>query len=610
MSRLVTRTKNKAQETVEDLYKDIERRIDAAQPGLCPVDIAAAFLRICYGQSCGKCTPCRIGLKQMKLMMDSILDGTGTLETIELLEETAETIMNSADCAIGSEAAKMVLKGIRGFRDDYEEHVLHGRCHAKVLQPVPCVALCPAHVDVPGYISLIHEGRYTDAVNLIRKDNPFPAACGLICEHPCEIHCRRTLVDDGINIRGLKRYAVEHEEEFTPPAPMDATGKKVAVIGGGPSGLTAAYYLSIMGHSVTVYEQRKKAGGMLRYGIPNYRLPKDILDKEIEGLLKTGFRLVTDVSVGKDIQMEDIRREYDAIYIAIGAHMDRKMGIEGEDAGGVVSAVEMLRAIGDGQVEDFSGMRAAVVGGGNVAMDVARSAIRMGAKDVKIVYRRGKEDMTALPEEVEGAIADGCEVMEMHAPVRVEKDEKGNVCALWVKPQIAGEVQGGRPVPADSDKEQIRVACDRVLVAIGQSVDSKLFGEAGIALARGRIDAEDTGCVKGEAGIFSGGDCVTGPATVIRAIAGGKTAAANIDEFLGFKHRIESKVRLPEISLSDHVPFGRVNMTERSAIDRRDDFELMEYCMSDQEARQESSRCLHCDHFGYGCFREGRTVRW
>ena len=184
MSRLIIVTENEAQKTVEGLYRDLERRIQASQPGLCPVDLAEAFLHICHAQSCGKCTPCRVGLGQLENLMESVLDGSADMETLKTIEKTADAIYHSADCAIGFEAAKMVLRGIRGFYDDYAEHVQHGRCFAKQSQPVPCVSLCPAHVDVPGYISLIHEGRFAEAVQLIRKDNPFPAACGLNCEHP------------------------------------------------------------------------------------------------------------------------------------------------------------------------------------------------------------------------------------------------------------------------------------------------------------------------------------------------------------------------------------------------------------------------------------------
>ena len=610
MSRLSIFTQNAAQHTVEELYKDVERRIQASQPGLCPVDLCASFLHLSHAQSCGKCTPCRIGLGQLERLIDDVLEGRGQPDTLDKIEETAESIFYSADCAIGSEAARMVLKSIRGFRDDFEEHIKHGRCSGLQTQPVPCVWQCPAQVDIPGYISLIHEGRYADAVQLIRKDNPLPATCGLICEHPCEVRCRRTLVDDPINIRGLKRFAVEHEGEIPAPKILDKTGKKVAVIGGGPAGLSAAYYLSIMGHEVEVYEQRKQLGGMLRYGIPSYRLPRHILDHEIEGLKKAGFRVHTEVSIGQDITLEELRKQYDALFVSIGAHVDRKIGIDGEDANGVISAVEMLRAIGDGNYPDFTGMDIVVVGGGNVAMDVARSAIRCGAKTVTIVYRRRKIDMTALPEEVEGAIADGCEILEMHAPISIEKDQDGNACGLKVQPQIVGPVQDGRPKPMNADTEPFVLPCDRVLVAVGQGIDSQRFGEYGIPVSRGRIDAFDTSGIKDLDGIFAGGDCVTGPATVIRAIAAGKVAAANIDEYLGYHHEITSDVVLPPVRFDDHSPCGRVNMAERPAAERIHDFDLMEICMTEQEACQESGRCLHCDHFGYGIFKGGREAKW
>ena len=293
MSRLSIITENKAQTTVEELYKDLERRISASPPGLCPVDLASSFLKMCHAQSCGKCVPCRVGLGQLEKLMEDVLDGNATLETIDLIESTASSIFYSADCAIGYEAALMVLKGIKGFRNDFEEHVLRGRCICELNQPVPCVSQCPAGVDIPGYVALVAEGNYADAVRLIRKDNPLPSVCGLICEHPCEVRCRRTLMDDPINIRGLKRFAVEHAGEVPVPEPAEATGKRVAVIGGGPGGISAAYYLRLMGHDVTIYEQRKQLGGMLRYGIPSYRLPREALDKEIEQLLSTGIHVKT-----------------------------------------------------------------------------------------------------------------------------------------------------------------------------------------------------------------------------------------------------------------------------------------------------------------------------
>ncbi len=610
MSRLSIITENKAQTTVEELYKDLERRISASPPGLCPVDLASSFLKMCHAQSCGKCVPCRVGLGQLEKLMEDVLDGNGTLETIDLIESTASSIFYSADCAIGYEAALMVLKGIKGFRNDFEEHVLRGRCICELNQPVPCVSQCPAGVDIPGYVALVAEGNYADAVRLIRKDNPLPSVCGLICEHPCEVRCRRTLMDDPINIRGLKRFAVEHAGEVPVPEPAEATGKKVAVIGGGPGGISAAYYLRLMGHDVTIYEQRKQLGGMLRYGIPSYRLPRETLDREIEQLLSTGIHVKTGVTVGESPNILELRSQYDAVYIAIGAHTDRKIGIEGEDAEGVISAVELLRGIGDSQLPDFTGKDIIVIGGGNVAMDVARSAIRLGAKRLRIAYRRRREDMTAMPEEVEGAIAEGCELVELHAPLRIEEDAEGKVAALWVKPQIIGPVVNGRPKPMDSGQPEVRLACDMVLVAIGQGIESKNFEKYGIPVKRGVIDALNWSGVKDISGVFAGGDCVTGPATVIRAIAAGKVAAANIDEFLGYHYVISTDVQIPKVRMDTRKSCARVNMKERSVCERVKDFQLIECGMTEEEAMQESRRCLRCDRFGFGSFKGGRVEQW
>lgn len=610
MSRLSIITQNKAQTTVEELYKDVERRIAASPSGLCPVDLAASFLKMCHAQSCGKCVPCRVGLGQIEALLEDVLNGKGSLESIDLIEKTAESVYYSADCAIGYEAAKMILKGVNGFRDDFEEHVLHGKCICELNQPVPCVAQCPAGVDIPGYIALIESGRYADAVKLIRKDNPMPAVCGLICEHPCEVRCRRSMMDDPINIRSLKRFAIDNAGVVPHPPTATATGKKVAIIGGGPGGLSAAYYLAIMGHNVTIFEQRKQLGGMLRYGIPNYRLPRTQLDDEINGILSLGIKVQFNSHIGEKPSVLDLKQQFDAVYIAIGAHTDKKIGIEGEDAQGVISAVELLRGIGDDEMPIFDGKDIIVIGGGNVAMDVARSAIRLGARRVRIAYRRRQVDMTAMRDEVEGAIQEGCEVIDLNGPLRIEKDADGKVAALWVKPQIIGAFSNGRPKPKDSIQEELRLPCDTVIVAIGQGIESKDFESKGIPVKRGVIDALNWSGVKDIPGVFAGGDCVTGPATVIRAIAAGKVAAANIDEYLGFDHTITVDVDVPKIRLDDRKTCGRVNCKERNASVRANDFELIECGMTLEEAQQESQRCLRCDHFGFGIFKGGRIDKW
>ena len=611
MSRLSIETPGRAQNVLDGLHRDMERRIGASAYGLCPVDMSLNYLRLCHAQTCGKCVPCRIGLGQLEVLIEQVLDRTATMETINIIERTAKVIADSAGCAIGYEAAHMVLKGIRGFREDYEEHVQHGRCISVLSYPVPCVSACPAHVDVPGYVALVNEGRYEEAVKLIRKDNPFPSACAYVCEHPCEAHCRRAMVDDAINICGLKRFAVDHAKAEPAKILYEKTGKTVGIIGGGPGGLTAAYYLAQMGHQVTVYEQRPKLGGMLRYGIPDYRLPQEVLERDIEHILTTGINVITDVSIGRDVTMEDIQKSYDAVYISIGAHNDKKIGIEGEDAENVVSAVSLLRRIDEGNAPDFTGKRICVIGGGNVSMDATRTAKRLGAESVTCVYRRRVDDMTAMAEEIEEAMAEGCQILPLQAPARIEKDAEGKVAALWTVPQIIGPYgKDGRPKPIPADVPEFRIACDYVIVAIGQAIDARPFEAIGIKTFKGMIQAEDTSSVADVDNVFAGGDAVSGPATVIRAVAAGKVAAANIDAYLGFEHKIKTDVVVPPAHLTNAPPCGRVNLKSHCTPDCKGNFDLVVEGMSRKEADQESERCLRCDYFGFGSFRGGRTGEW
>ncbi len=611
MERLTIETPNRGQKVLEGLYRDAERRISASPPGLCPVDMALNFLRMCHAQTCGKCIPCRIGLGQLTTLLESVLDGTASMDTIKLIERTAAVIQDTADCAIGYEAARMVLQGVKGFKDDYIEHVQRGRCISKLKLSVPCATVCPAHVDVPGYIALVKAGRYEDAVRLIRKDNPFPSVCGYVCEHPCESRCRRHMVDDAVNICGIKRYAVDHAGKIPTPKKADSTGKKVAVIGGGPGGLTAAYFLTLMGHTVTVYEQRHKLGGMLRYGIPDYRLPQNVLDRDIKYILDTGINVKFDTNVGTDLSIDTLKKEYDAVYLSIGAHDNKMLRIKGEDSKNVVSAVEMLRNVGEGNIPDLKGKNVVVIGGGNVAMDATRTSLRLGAKTVTCVYRRRIEDMTALPEEIEEAQGEGARILPMHAPDHIEADDKGCVTALWAKPQIIGAIDAsGRPSVSGADKPLLKISCDYIIVAIGQSIHSKPFEENGMSTERGAIKAEESSFVTGSGNVFAGGDAVSGPATVIRAVAAGKVAADNIDSFLGFHHTISVDVQVPPPHLSNAPACGRVNLTSRT-IDKIDgDFKLVSIGMSEQEAQQECGRCLRCDHFGYGIFKGGRNNQW
>ncbi len=610
MSRLELRSPNQAQLVVEGLYKDLERRIESSPPGLCPVDMSRAFLEICHAQSCGKCVPCRVGLGQLKNLITDVLDGKATIRTLTEIHETAKSIMESADCAIGYEAANMVYKGVIGFKDDYVEHIMYHRCLSTLKQPVPCVSRCPARVDIPGYIALVREGRYEDAIRLIRKDNPFPTTCGFICEHPCEALCRRNMIDDAVNIRGLKRMAADAAGYVAPPECAESTGKNIAVVGGGPGGLSAAYFLQLMGHQVTVYEMLPKLGGMLRYGIPNYRLPKERLDDDIQAILDTGVKVDCGKVIGKDYSIVDLKEKYDAVLITIGASTDKKLGLEGEDAKGVISAVQFLRNVGYGTQESLEGKEVAVIGGGNVSMDAVRTSVRLGAKKVSIVYRRRVADMTALPDEILGAEAEGVEIKTLMAPSRIEKDEEGNVKGIWVTPQMISNIKGGRASVKPTGEDDVFISCQTLIVAIGQDIEYQHFEEAGVPVQRGKINVEKFGGFEEMPGVFAGGDCATGPSTVISAIAAGKVIAANIDEYLGYHHEITADVEIPEPKLEDKPACGRVNLTEREAGERVKDFEGVENCMTEKEACQEAGRCLRCDHFGYGIFKGGRDTKW
>ncbi|HJG36485.1 NAD(P)-binding protein [Enorma phocaeensis] len=593
-----------------EMCANTSRRLGANARGTCPVDMTRALVGVAHAQSCGKCTPCRVGLGAMTDMLEQIIGGTAEAGTIERLEDLAEQIRVSSDCAVGYQAAEQVLMSIKAFRDDFEYHAETGGCLRSSSQGVPCVVSCPAHVDIPGYIALTAAGRYEEAVELIRKDNPFPSACAYVCEHPCEETCRRTMVDDAVNIRGIKRYAVDHAAAPRPCDRGPATGKRVAIVGAGPSGLTCGYFLARMGHEVVAFEQREKAGGMLRYGIPNYRLPKTILDDEIASIEAAGVEIRCGVTVGTDVTLEELQRDFDVVYIAMGAHGDKKLRMPGEDAEGVVPAVKMLREIGLGHAPDYTGLDVCVVGGGNVAMDAARSAVRCGAKSVTVVYRRRTADMTALPEEIEGTIADGCEIADLMAPLEILTDEQGHVCALKAQPQIIGPVKRGRPAPIEAEREPHEYPCQVVIVAIGQDIQSDYFAEKGLPTSWKQFDVDESLAVPEHPGIFSGGDCMRGPATVILAIADGKKAARSIDTYLGFHHAVSVDITLPTPRLDDRVPCGRSVLGERAAEERVRDFDLVEYGLSEQEIRQETLRCLNCDHFGCGILHEEGRMSW
>lgn len=581
-------------------------------PGMCPLVMYRTILQMSINQSCGKCIPCRDGLVEAERYLKRIIEGDAKIEDLDELKTLCEMISETADCAVGVVAANTVLDSLKDFSDEYESHIRNQRCIENVNQTVPCITLCPAHVDVPGYVALIKEGDYAGAINMIRDRNPFPTACAMVCEHPCEKKCRRTIIDHPINIRGLKKFAVDSitADKVATPKPNVSTGKKIAVVGAGPSGLTAAYFLALMGHKVEVFDEHEKLGGMLRYGIPEYRLPKARLDEDINAILKAGdIEVHTNTKIGRDVSVEELENGFDAIYLGLGAQLGNRMPVNNGDSENVVPAADFLQAVARGEAPDLKGKKVALIGGGNVAMDAARTAVRLGAKTVN-VFTRKRDDYTALESEIESAMQEGIRFTTLLSFLHLEADKAnpGRISAVWLQPEIVGEYdEFGFVKTEHSTKYPYRAVCDYLIMGVGQRCDVKAFEEAGIPTNRGRILA-DTACViEGREKFFSGGDCVTGPSTAINAIAAGQVAAHNIDEFLGYHHKIFCEAKAPDPMPNKCIPTGRAEIEERDPFERRNDFLHVETPMTVEEAEREAGRCLRCDYYGCGCMEGGRA---
>lgn len=570
----------------------------------CMVDLAKFFLEFVQSESCGKCAPCRIGTKRMLEILQRITRGEGREGDIELLVELGNSIKETALCGLGQTAPNPVLSTIRYFREEYEAHIKDKKCPASVcaaLFNAPCQNTCPANVDVPIYIDLIRQGRFAEAYEEILRENPFPVVCGRVCNHPCESRCRRAQLDEPLAIRELKRFAADYAVSLNGSRPRPekkpATGKKVAIVGAGPAGLTCAYYLALQGHGVTVFEALPVAGGMLAVGIPSYRLPKDSLRKDIELIESLGVDIRTGVKVGTDISWEKLKSEYDAIFVAIGAHKDQRLNIPGQDLDGVMPGVTFLRKLNLGEKLDFTGKKIVVVGGGNVAMDAARSAVRLGAESVTVLYRRRKEDMPAQQEEINAALEEGIVLKTMVNP----KELKGNgkverVTCVRMRP---GEFDSsGRRRTYPIEGSEFDIPCDVFIPAIGQVPDADVFAEIGVEIERGnRFVVNSRTMETNVPGVFAGGDCVSGPATVVEAIGSGKKAAKAIDKYLGGDGNVVPRSKharkLSGPIIEEKMP--RVHGRVLSPSERKNSFVEVEMGFDASAAQREAQRCLRCD---------------
>jgi len=570
----------------------------------CMVDTARYFMDFIQDESCGKCVPCRVGTKRMLEILEHITRGEGQEGDIELLEELGAQIKETAMCGLGQTAPNPVLSTIRYFRDEYEEHIKNKYCRAGVCSDLflsPCENACPASVNVPGYMGLISAGRYIDAYNLIRQENPFPAICGRICTHPCESKCRRAQLDEAISISDLKRfvadYAFKHEEESTKDIVFPKNGKSVGIIGAGPSGLTCGYYLARLGYEVDIYEAAPVAGGLLAFGIPEYRLPKDVLKHEIKLIEQVGVKIHLNTEVGNDVSFAGLRKKHHSIYIATGTQLSNKINIPGEDLEGVVHGLNFLRNVNLGQDVKI-GETVAIIGGGNTAIDAARTALRLGAKKVNVLYRRTIQDMPADAREICDMIEEGIEIIPLVAPTRfIGKDKIEAIECVRMK--VSGFDSAGRRKPKIEEESNFTLKVDMVIPAVSQSSDLPFVGMDDVELTEwGTFITDKDTLMTTMDGVFAGGDVARGSDVAITAIADGKKAASSIDLYLGGKGVLNKgeAIAIPAPADQDElVEHARFPMEVLDPEKRKDCFCEVVQGYHKLNAIAESMRCLRCD---------------
>ena len=575
----------------------------------CMVDVARYFVGFTSAESCGKCTACREGLAQALRLLTAIANGEADEQVLDDLEALAGFIRDASLCGLGQTAANPVLTTLRYFRDEYLEHIRERRCAAGACEHLYlalCENSCPLHMNIPGYLALLKANRIEEAFELTLRDNPFPGSIGRVCHFHCQMRCRREDIDQAVAQNEIHRYLADtmykmgREKqvykrllaERLPP-----TGKRIAIVGAGPAGLTAAFYLVRLGHAVTVYDEHRKAGGIMRYGIPAYRLPHEVMDKEVDFIRKLGVRFEFGRRLGRDVALPDLRRSNDAVVIAIGAQKDQASGLPGESLEGVYPGYHFLEAFNMGRAR-VPGKATLVIGGGNVAIDAARTLWRLGA-DVTVTYRRGRSEMPANAAELAGAEAEGVRFMYLLAPEALVGDARGHVRAVRFQKMTPGPLdRSGRPTPVPTG-QAVEVPCDAVLLAIGERVASDDLPRAGIDCARnGTIKVDAFTQQTRAAGVYAVGDAVTGPATASEAMGLAKRAARSIDAALMGEDRFSRLFRPFGYSMDvpgDPVRSARIAVREIPVRERRGNFVEITQGYSGQQALGESRRCLRCD---------------
>jgi NADH-quinone oxidoreductase subunit F len=579
----------------------------------CMVEIARFFLSFTQSESCGKCAPCRLGTTQLLEILTRITQGKGRIEDIQTINELGETIIASSLCGLGQTAPKPALSTVRYFLKEYEDHILEHRCAGATCDFMvisACQHACPAGIDVPNYVAAIASGKYERAVEIIRERNPFPAVCGRICIHPCELKCRRGELDEPVAIRSLKRYAADwyfdHIGKAKEPFPV-TKDYKAAVVGGGPAGLTCAYFLAEMGYGVTVFEAQSVAGGMLGIAIPEFRLPRKVIQAEVEHIQSRGVEIRYNSPIDARHTVNDLLEEgYHAVFIAAGAQSSKRIDIPGEaeDLVGLYYGLQFLTDIRAGKDIKLKG-KVVVLGGGNVAIDVARTALRVGARDVQVFYRRTKEEMPAWEKDIDEAIEEGIVINPMWAPKQIMHQD-GKVTGIeFVRSMTVFDEEGRSSLGVDEDVTQM-VEADTIIISIGQAPDiSFLSKDSQLERALwGSLVVDENSLATNIPGVFAGGDFTTGPGIVINAIALGRRAALAIDKYLkGEKGRVEivdEKTAMREdigLALDEETAEERprIKIQVEKPEERVRDFREVEKGFTEEEIHREAMRCLRCD---------------
>jgi NADPH-dependent glutamate synthase beta subunit-like oxidoreductase len=555
-------------------------------------------------------------------LIQDVSTGAGGPDHLQAMHTSIESMVMEDPEEFSKEIVRLVGKPLESHREVFASHIDTHNCptgQCDILTPAPCQLACPAGIDVASYVALIGQGRYAEAVELIRKDNPFPWVCGLICTHPCEFVCVRGKIDSPIAIMNLKAFAAEKavsERVYKNPAKVvNGLGQKVCIIGAGPAGLAASYYLALKGYRVTVIESLPYAGGMMMVGIPRYRLPREVIDREVAFIEELGVEFRFNTWLGHDITMDQLRSEgFEAFFVATGAHSCFELGVKGErDFPQVIGAVNFLNNVAMGE-RHIPGKRTAVIGGGNVAIDAARTLIRLGCDDVILVYRRTRSEMPANVEEVKQAEEEGVRLALLTIPIEILGENRKVTGVKCLRAKLAEPDEKGRRKPVPVEGSQHLITVDAVVSAIGQRIDRfGLESEEGLRWTKwGTLVADTITSATSADGIFSGGDLVLGPATVVEAIGAGKRAAEGIDRFLRGLPQPKMppvparrmRVALFETPASSKMTFRRPEMPFLGPERRRITFQQVELGYDENTARQEARRCLRCDI----CKRCGKCV--